>query len=89
MHNGLFIIIIIGFIIGIPFVGLFGINYEAFINNQKMDWDLGFIILKSGFSKFLLIVLDIILLYGFLINFPKWLKRVIKERRANKKNQKI
>lgn len=57
-------VVFLGFF-GVPLVGLFALNHVAFIDGQDMSCDLGIVIIKSLFVKFLIVVFDIWVLHYF------------------------
>jgi len=55
---------------GLLATGLFVLNSFAFIDDEDMSLDLGILIVKSNFVKFLIVLLDILLIY-LLFDYTK------------------
>jgi len=73
---------------GFPLVGLFVLNHVAFVDVQDFSLDIGILIIKSFFIKFLIVVVDV-LVVGYLFTYAKDKVTELVARSKEKRQKKI
>ena len=72
---GSIIIVVLGLFVLLPAIGLFLLPFYV----EDLSVDLGIIILKSSFVKFIIYCIDVLVIYFLLNRFRKWFIKIKKK----------